>query len=80
MDSGIARAQGGAMEWRDQGVVLAVRRHGESAAIVEVFTESHGRHLGVVRGGGGRRFLGGGALAARGGSSSSSAASWAYES
>ncbi|WP_114965286.1 DNA repair protein RecO [Alkalilacustris brevis] len=43
------------MEWRDQGVLLSVRRHGESAAIVEVFTEHHGRHAGVVRGGSGRR-------------------------
>ncbi|WP_212523728.1 DNA repair protein RecO [Actibacterium sp. MT2.3-13A] len=43
------------MEWRDQGAVLAVRRHGESAAIVELFTEAHGRHAGVVRGGAGRR-------------------------
>ena len=43
------------MEWRDQGMVLAVRRYGESAAIVEVFTECHGRHAGVVQGGGGRR-------------------------
>lgn len=44
-----------AIEWRDQGAVLRVRTHGESAAIVEVFTESHGRHAGVVRGGAGRR-------------------------
>jgi len=43
------------MEWRDQGVVLAVRRHGETAAIVEIFCAKHGRHLGVVRGGAGRR-------------------------
>jgi DNA repair protein RecO (recombination protein O) len=43
------------MEWRDQGVLLAVRRHGESAAIIEVFTAAHGRHAGVVRGGGSRR-------------------------
>jgi DNA repair protein RecO (recombination protein O) len=39
------------MEWRDQGALLAVRRHGESAAIIEVFTSAHGRHAGVVRGG-----------------------------
>lgn len=43
------------MEWRDQGVLLAVRRHGESAAIIEVFTAAHGRHAGVVRGGGSRK-------------------------
>ncbi|GHD98376.1 DNA repair protein RecO [Defluviimonas sp. 20V17] len=44
------------MDWRDEGVLLAVRKHGESAAIIEVFTPAHGRHAGVVRGGGGRRF------------------------
>lgn len=43
------------MEWRDQGALLSVRRHGESAAIIEVFTEHHGRHAGVVRGGGSRK-------------------------
>ncbi len=43
------------MEWRDEGVLLAVRGHGESAAIIEVFTETHGRHAGVVRGGTSRR-------------------------
>ncbi|MDF1856051.1 DNA repair protein RecO [Pseudooceanicola sp.] len=43
------------MEWRDQGIVLAVRRHGENAAIVEVFTPSHGRHAGIVRGGTSRK-------------------------
>ncbi|MCM2562628.1 DNA repair protein RecO [Lutimaribacter sp. EGI FJ00015] len=43
------------MEWRDQGILLHSRRHGESAAIIEVFTPSRGRHAGVVRGGAGRR-------------------------
>ncbi|MGB0660590.1 MAG: DNA repair protein RecO [Mangrovicoccus sp.] len=43
------------MEWREEGLVLAVRRHGENAAIVEALTPSHGRHAGVVRGGAGRR-------------------------
>jgi len=43
------------MEWRDQGALLSVRRHGESAAIIEVFTEHHGRHAGVVRGGASRK-------------------------
>ncbi|MFC7703117.1 DNA repair protein RecO [Plastorhodobacter daqingensis] len=43
------------MEWQDQGVLLAMRKHGETAAIIEMFTPSHGRHAGVVRGGGGRR-------------------------
>lgn len=43
------------MDWRDTGVVLNVRRHGETSAIVEAFTAAHGRHSGVVRGGAGRK-------------------------
>ncbi|MEQ9145051.1 MAG: DNA repair protein RecO [Parvibaculaceae bacterium] len=43
------------MEWRDEGVVLAVRTHGETSAIVELFTANHGRHAGLVRGGTSRR-------------------------
>ena len=43
------------MEWRDRGVILATRKHGETSVIVEAFTESHGRHLGLVRGGRSRR-------------------------
>jgi len=39
------------MEWTDNGIVLGVRRHGESSAIVELLTADHGRHLGLVRGG-----------------------------
>ncbi|WP_375174264.1 DNA repair protein RecO [Pseudooceanicola sp.] len=43
------------MEWRDEGILLSVKRHGESAIIAEVFTPTHGRHAGVVRGGASRR-------------------------
>ncbi|WP_422075360.1 DNA repair protein RecO [Tranquillimonas rosea] len=43
------------MEWRDQGILLSQRPHGETSAIIEVLTPAHGRHAGVVRGGGGRR-------------------------
>ena len=43
------------MDWRDEGAVLSMRPHGESAAIIEVFTRGHGRHAGVVRGGASRR-------------------------
>jgi DNA repair protein RecO (recombination protein O) len=39
------------MDWRDTGFVLTTRRHGESALIVELLTEAHGRHAGLVRGG-----------------------------
>jgi DNA repair protein RecO (recombination protein O) len=43
------------MLWTDEGVLLAVRRHGESGVIVSMFTARHGRHAGLVRGGFGRR-------------------------
>jgi DNA repair protein RecO (recombination protein O) len=39
------------MEWRDEGVILSVRKHGETSAIVEILTLEHGRCLGLVRGG-----------------------------
>ena len=39
------------MEWRDEGIVLGTRKHGETSAILEVMTRCHGRHLGLVRGG-----------------------------
>jgi DNA repair protein RecO (recombination protein O) len=43
------------MDWRDQAVLLSMRPHGESAAIIEVLTAAHGRHAGVVRGGASRK-------------------------
>jgi DNA repair protein RecO (recombination protein O) len=43
------------IEWQDEGLVIAVRPHGETSAILEVFTLGHGRHGGVVRGGASRR-------------------------
>jgi DNA repair protein RecO (recombination protein O) len=43
------------MEWNDEGVVLAVRKHGETSAIVELLTAEHGRCAGLVRGGRGKR-------------------------
>lgn len=36
--------------WKDQGIVLSVRAHGENGAVVALMTEQHGRHLGYVRG------------------------------
>ena len=39
------------MEWRDEGIVIGVRRHGETSTILEAMTRAHGRHLGMVRGG-----------------------------
>ena len=43
------------MEWRGEGLLLGLRRHGEGAAIIEVLTPDLGRLAGVVRGGAGRR-------------------------
>lgn len=43
------------MEWHDEGLVVAVRPHGETGAVAEVFTRAHGRHLGLVHGGRSRR-------------------------
>lgn len=43
------------MDWRDEGIVLSARPHGEADAIVELLTRDHGRHLGLVRGGRSRR-------------------------
>ena len=43
------------MEWSDDAIVLSVRSHGETSAIVETLTREHGRHAGLVRGGASRR-------------------------
>jgi DNA repair protein RecO (recombination protein O) len=43
------------MEWQDEGIVLAARRHGERDAILSLLTFGHGRHAGLVHGGAGRR-------------------------
>jgi DNA repair protein RecO (recombination protein O) len=46
------------MEWIDEGIVLGVKRHGETSVILELMTVAHGRHLGLVRGGTGTRYRG----------------------
>lgn len=43
------------MEWRDEGIILGTRKHGETSAILEVMTRQRGRHLGLVRGGRSRK-------------------------
>ena len=43
------------MEWKDQGIILSSRRHGETAAIVSILTSLHGRHVGLMRGGSSRK-------------------------
>lgn len=39
------------MQWTDDGLILGVRRLGETSVTLELFTREHGRHLGLVRGG-----------------------------
>ena len=43
------------MQWSDEGIILSVRPHGETAAVVELWTRAHGRHLGLVHGGRSRK-------------------------
>jgi DNA repair protein RecO (recombination protein O) len=43
------------MEWQSEAVILSMRPHGESAAVIEVLSALHGRCAGVVRGGASRR-------------------------
>jgi len=46
------------MQWIDEGIVLGVKRHGETSVILELMTQARGRHLGLVRGGVGTRLRG----------------------
>jgi len=39
------------MDWSGEGYVLSVKKHGETSAILELFTREKGRYLGLVRGG-----------------------------
>lgn len=43
------------IDWRDQGVILSVRRHGEANVILTALTAEHGLQAGVVRGGASRK-------------------------
>jgi len=43
------------MEWRDEGLIIGVRKHGEASVILEVMTRDHGRHLGLVKSGRSKR-------------------------
>lgn len=40
----------GMENWRDHGIVLSVRPHGESGAVIALLTEEYGRHNGYIRG------------------------------
>ena len=39
------------MNWQSEAVILGVRKHGETSAIVDALTRDRGRHSGLVRGG-----------------------------
>ncbi|WP_367715262.1 DNA repair protein RecO [Nitratireductor sp. GISD-1A_MAKvit] len=43
------------MEWRDEGIILGARKHGETSVVLETMTAEHGRYLGLVKGGRSRR-------------------------
>jgi DNA repair protein RecO (recombination protein O) len=43
------------MQWEADALILAARPHGETSAIVDVFSREHGRFTGLVRGGNSRR-------------------------
>jgi DNA repair protein RecO (recombination protein O) len=51
LNSPAERALIALMDWRDDGIILGVRRHGETSVILETLTRGHGRALGLVRGG-----------------------------
>ncbi len=46
------------MDWTDEGIIIRVRPHGETSAVIELLTPSRGRHAGLVRGGRGKRLRG----------------------
>jgi DNA repair protein RecO (recombination protein O) len=39
------------MQWQDDGIILGIKRLGETSVIAEVMTRTRGRHLGMVRSG-----------------------------
>src|SRR5882757_4164178 len=39
------------MQWQGEGLIIGVRRHGETSVIAEVMAAKHGRTLGLIRGG-----------------------------
>ena len=49
------KRKGGRLEWREEGILLSARAHGEASVIASVFTRSRGVHAGVVRGGQSRK-------------------------
>ena len=46
------------MEWTAPAIVLSLKRHGETSAVVSMLTAEHGRHAGLARGAFGKRLRG----------------------
>ena len=40
------------MEWVSEALLIGLRPHGETSAVIEVMTPDFGRHLGLVKGAG----------------------------
>ena len=38
------------MEFKDSGIIISIKKYGESAGLLEAITKNHGRHMGLVRG------------------------------
>jgi DNA repair protein RecO (recombination protein O) len=43
------------MEWHDEGLIIGLKKHGETSVILEAMTRLHGRHMGLVKGGRSKR-------------------------
>ncbi len=46
------------MQWQDYGIILGVKPHGESSAILTMLTYNHGRHKGLIKGAYGKKLRG----------------------
>jgi DNA repair protein RecO (recombination protein O) len=37
------------MKWQDKGIIVSIQKYGESSLILNLFTESHGLHAGLIK-------------------------------
>ena len=37
------------MKWQDRGIIVSIKKYGESSLILNLLTENHGLHSGLVR-------------------------------
>ena len=44
------------MKWKDEGILIDLKVHGEKNCIIKVFTENHGLYSGLVQGGQTKKF------------------------